>query len=93
MSCMIEEQLDEARKKKRNHKGRQNPHFGHIMSDASRNAISESQKARYEFYKKAAANIMTEDRVREIIKETVQDYLANNAKQIKDNNKNIDIRL
>jgi hypothetical protein len=36
---------------------------------------------------------MTEDRVREIIKETVQDYLANNAKQIKDNNKNIDMRL
>ena len=38
-------------------------------------------------------HIMSEDRVREIIKETVQDYLANNAKQIKDNNKNIDIRL
>ena len=92
---MIEgDQMNEAGKKKRNHKGKQNPHFGHIMSDASRNAISESQKARFEFYKKAAANIMTEDRVREIIKETVQDYLAKYTTKMKDNNnKNIDIRL
>lgn len=90
---MIEgDQMNEARKKKRNHKGKQNPHFGHIMSDASRNAISESQKARFEFYKKAAANIMTEDRVREIIKETVQDYLAKFTKPI-NNNQRIDIRL
>ena len=91
---MIEgDQMNEARKKKRNHKGKQNPHFGHIMSDASRNAISESQKARFEFYKKAAANIMTEDRVREIIKETVQDYLANNAKPVGNNEKKININL
>ena len=91
---MIEgDQMNEAGKKKRNHKGKQNPHFGHIMSDASRNAISESQKARFEFYKKAAANIMTEDRVREIIKETVQDYLANNVKPDGNNEKKININL
>jgi len=88
---MIEKQLDEAKKKKRNHKGKQNPHFGHIMSDASRNAISESQKARFAYYQKAAANIMTEDRVREIINETVKDYLTKKANN--NNNKNIDIRL
>jgi hypothetical protein len=77
--------------KKRNHKGIRNPHWGHIMSDASRKAISASQKARFEFYKKAAANIMTEDRVREIINETVKDYLTKKAND--NNNKKIDIRL
>ena len=88
---MIEEQLDEARKKARDHRGKKNPHFGHIMTDASRKAISASQKARFAYYKKAADNVMTEERVREIINETVKDYLTKKANN--NNNKNIDIRL
>ena len=50
--------------------------------------ISESQKSRFEFYRKAVANMMTEDRVREIIKETVQDYLSKNAIETKNNRTN-----
>lgn len=84
---------DQTSKKVRDHSGQHNPHFNKPHTDSAKAAISTSQKARFAFYKKAADNVMTEDRVREIIKETVQDYLANNAKQIKDNNKNIDIRL
>ena len=53
--------------------------------------ISESQKSRFEFYRKAVANMMTEDRVREIIKETVQDYLSKNAVQTNNRAKNIPI--
>lgn len=51
-------------------------------------SISETQKARYDYYRHAVANMMTEDRVREIIKETVQDYLANNAIQTNNNRPN-----
>jgi hypothetical protein len=83
-----EEQMKEPVKKVRDHRGENNPHYGHAMQPASKNAISRSQRARYDFYKKAAANIMTEDRVREIIKETVQDYLANNAIQTNNNRPN-----
>lgn len=54
-------------------------------------AISATQKARFAFYKKAADNVMTEERIREIINETVKGYLAKNAND--NNNKNIDIRL
>ena len=83
-----EEQMKEPVKKVRDHRGENNPHYGHAMQPASKNAISRSQRARYDFYKKAAANIMTEDRVREIIKETVQDYLSQNAVQTNNNRPN-----
>ena len=78
--------------KKRDHRGEKNPHFGHVMKPESREAIANSQKARFDYYRKAAANIMTEDRVREIIKETVKDYLAKFTKPI-NNSQRIDIRL
>ena len=51
-------------------------------------SISETQKSRFEFYRKAADNIMTEDRVREIIQETINDYLSNNALENKNNTTN-----
>lgn len=75
-------------KKVRDHRGEKNPHFGHIMKPTSKEAIARSQKARYEFYKKAASNIMTEGRVREIIQETINDYLAKNALENKNNRTN-----
>jgi hypothetical protein len=73
---------------KRNHQGELNPHYNHPHSDKAKAAISSSQKARYDYYKKAAASIVTEDRVREIIKETVQDYLSQNAVQTNNNRPN-----
>ena len=76
-------------KKVRDHRGERNPHYGHVMQPASKEAIARSQKARYEFYKKAAANIMTEGRVREIIQETINDYLSKNALENKNNTTNI----
>lgn len=78
-----EEQMTtpEQEKKVRDHRGTNNPHYGHIMKPASKDAIARSQKARYDYYKQAVANIMTEERVKEIIIETVQDYLSQNAIQ------------
>lgn len=55
-------------------------------------AISETQKSRFEFYRKATDNIMTEERVREIIQETINDYLSNNTIQT-NNNKTTNIPL
>jgi hypothetical protein len=74
--------------KKRDHKGQNNPHFGHIMQPASREAISKTQKAWYDYYRKAIENMLTEERVRDIIKETIDDYMANNATEIKNNKPN-----
>lgn len=85
-----EEQMTtpEQEKKVRDHRGAKNPHFGHIMKPASKDAIARSQKARYDYYKTAVANMMTEDRVREIIKETIDSYLSQNLleKNYKPNN-------
>lgn len=72
--------------KKRDHSGEKNPHFGHVMQQSSRDAIANSQRARYDYYRKATANIMTEERVREIIKETIDNYLTKNI-ETKNNNK------
>jgi hypothetical protein len=75
-------------KKVRDHRGANNPHYGHIMKPASKDAISRSQKARYDYYRKAIENMLTEERVRDIIKETIDDYMANNATEIKNNKPN-----
>ena len=83
-----EEQMKEPVNKVRDHKGEKNPHFGHVMKPESKNAIARSQKARYDYYKQAVANIMTEERVKEIIIETVQDYLSQNAVQTNNNRPN-----
>lgn len=80
--------MKEIVKKVRDHKGERNPHFGCIMSDASRKAIARSQRTRFDYYKKAAASIVTEDRVREIILETIRDYLTNNTQDTKNNKPN-----
>ena len=80
-------------KKVRDHRGEKNPHYNHPMTQDSRNAIAQSQKARFDYYRKAAANIMTEDRVREIIKETIDNYLAKNTTELKNNNRPNNIPL
>lgn len=85
---MDNEQITTPVKKVRDHKGEKNPHFGHVMQQSSRDAIANSQKARFAYYKKAAANIVTEDRVREIITETIRDYFNRNAIETKNNRPN-----
>jgi len=75
-------------KKVRDHRGQKNPHFGHKMQPSSREAIAQSQRARYDYYRKAAANMMTENRVREIITETINDYFKKNTIEVKNNKPN-----
>ena len=87
MSYLIDDEKVTQPVKKRDHRGEKNPHFGHVMQQSSRDAIANSQRARYDYYRKAAANIVTEDRVREIIKETIDSYLAKNSTEPKNNNR------
>ena len=75
-------------KKTRDHTGEKNPHFGHKMQPSSREAIATSQRARYDYYRKAAANIISEDRLREIISETINNYFSRNAIKTKNNKPN-----
>ena len=88
-----EEQMKEPVKKVRDHKGEKNPHFGHVMKPESREAIANKQRQRYELLRQIVdKKTVSEERVREIVKETVQDYLAKFTKPI-NNNQRIDIRL
>ena len=88
MSYLMDNEQITTPVKKRDHRGEKNPHFGHVMKPESRDAIAKSQKARYAYYKKARANVMTEDRVREIITETIRDYFNRNAIETKNNRPN-----
>lgn len=85
---MDNEQITTLVKKVRDHRGEKNPHYNHPMTQDSRNAIANSQRARYDYYRKATANIMTEDRVREIITETIRDYFNRNAIETRNNRPN-----
>ena len=88
MSYLIDDEKVTQPVKKRDHRGEKNPHFGHVMQQSSRDAIANSQRARYDYYRKAAANIVTEDRVREIITETIRDYFNRNAIETRNNRPN-----
>lgn len=74
--------------KKRNHQGMNNPHFGHKQSEESKRRISDTQKQRYEGYKQT----MTEDKVRDICHQVLNEYINRNAKPI-NNSKPININL
>ena len=79
-------------KKIRDHKGQKNPHYGHAMQPASKDAIASKQRLRYDLMRSAleqSKNSVSEERVREIIIETVQDYLSQNAVQTNNNRPNI----
>ena len=91
----IEEHMEEQVKKVRDHRGERNPHFGHIMKQESREAIANKQRQRYEMLRQIVDNkTVTEARVREIIKETINEYQAKNAVPAENkNDKPIDIRL
>ena len=84
----IEEHMEEQVKKIRDHRGERNPHFGHIMKQESREAIANKQRQRYEMLRQIVDNkTVTEARVREIIKETINEYLAKNSTDLKNNNR------
>ena len=84
-----EEQMKEPVKKVRDHKGEKNPHFGHVMKPEGREAIANKQRQRYELLRQIVdKKTVSEERVREIIKETVQDYLSRNAVQTNNNRPN-----
>ena len=87
-----EEQMKEP--VKRNHQGELNPHYNKPHSQKSKEAISKTQKARYDLLRVAlekVKNPITEERVKQIIRETVADYIKNETNQT--NNKTIDINL
>ena len=80
-------------KKIRDHSGARNPHYNHPHSDSAKAAISAKQRQRYEMLRQIVdQKTVTEDRVKEIVRETVADYIKNNATPV-NNNKTIDIRL
>ena len=90
MSYLLDgEQMTIPVKKVRDHKGEKNPHFGHVMKPESREAIANKQRQRYELLRQIVdKKTVSEERVREIIKETVQDYLSQNAVQTNNNRPN-----
>lgn len=78
-------------KKKRDHRNERNPHFGHIMSQESRDKISTTQKNRYEMINKLVRrgmHQMTEERVKEICGQVIDDYFKRNLIEVKQNNNN-----
>ena len=88
MSYLIDDEKVTQPVKKRDHRGKLNPHYNCPMSQDSRNKIAASQKARFAYYKKAVDNVMTEERVRETITETIRDYFSRNAIETKNNRPN-----
>ena len=82
---------DTPNNKKRDHRGELNPHFGHIQTKQSRDKISKTQKQRYEMIsklvRKGMSNPLTEERVKQICGEVVEDYFKRNLIEVKDNNK------
>ena len=84
-------------KKKRDHRGERNPHFGHIQTQESKDRISKSQSERYEMIRKLVrkgmAQPLDEARVKEICKEAIDDYLKENLIEVKNNKKPTNINL
>ena len=74
--------------KKRDHRKEKNPHWNHPMSDDSKKRISSAQSLRYSAIRQLInQKPLTEERVKEIIKETIDNYLAKNSTELKNNNR------
>ena len=74
--------------KKRDHRKEKNPHWNHPMSDDSKKRISTQQSLRYSAIRQLLTQKpLTEERVREIIKETIDNYLTKNI-ELKNNRPN-----
>ena len=76
-------------KKKRDHRGELNPHWGHVMTQESKDKISATQKNRYEMINKLVRrgmHQMTEERVKQICGEVIDEYFQKNLIEVKQNN-------
>ena len=84
-------------KKKRDHRGELNPHWGHIMTQESRDKISSTQKQRYEMIqklvRKGMAQPIDEERVRQICDEVCDNYFKRIIMENQNNNKPMNINL
>lgn len=84
-------------KRKRDHRGELNPHFGHIMSQESRDKIASKQRQRYEMIaklvRKGMAQPIDEERVKQICGEVIEDYFKRNLIEVKQNKKPMNINL
>jgi hypothetical protein len=74
--------------KKRDHKGQNNPHFGHIMQPASREAISKTQKVRYDLLRQAVERATDDNRIRQVVREELR-KLINESKSVNNKPNNI----
>lgn len=79
-------------KKKRDHRGELNPHWGHVMTKESKDKISNTQKQRYEMISKLVRKGMVqpidEQRVKEICGQVIEDYFKRNLIEVRQNNSN-----
>ena len=88
-----EEHMKESVKKTRDHRGEKNPHFGHVMQPASRDAIASKQRLRYDLMRSAleqSKNSVSEERVRQVVQEEIEKFLN---ETLYNNKANIPIEL
>jgi hypothetical protein len=73
---------------KRNHQGELNPHFNKPHSPESKEAISKTQKARYELLRKAVNQAaVNDDRIRQVMKEELSKFIKQVIPVKPDNNR------
>ena len=71
-----EDQMKTQETVKRNHQGELNPHYNKPHSPKSKEAISKTQKARYELLRKAVNQAaVNDDRIRQVVKEELSKFL------------------
>lgn len=77
-------------KKKRDHRGKLNPHFGHVLTQETKSKISKSQSERYDMIrklvKKGMQQPMTEERVKQICNEVIDEFCKKNLIEVKEKN-------
>lgn len=79
--------------KKRDHRSERNPHFGHVMTQDSRNAIASKQRLRFDLIRSAleqSKNSVSEERVRQVVQEEIEKHLNDT---LYNNKANIPIEL
>ena len=88
-----EEHMKEPVKNTRDHRAERNPHFGHVMQPASRDAIASKQRLRYDLMRSAleqSKNSVSEERVRQVVQEEIEKFLN---ETLYNNKANIPIEL
>ena len=79
--------------KKRDHRSERNPHFGHVMTQDSRNAIASKQRLRFDLIRSAleqSKNSVSEESVRQVVQEEIEKFLN---ETLYNNKANIPIEL